>query len=158
MDLLDRPNRPPESVELPPRRGGEASAEVIVHVVGEIDICTEPALTRCLAAQLQPGRHLTSLIVDLSAVTYISAGGFAALLAAATNAQHRCVAFSVTSCSPPVLRLLAVIDPDHALTVRADSGRADRPRSSGCATTPHRSERSGACGRSGLLAQPTLRG
>ena len=144
MDLLDRPHRPPEPVELPPRRGGAASAEVIVQIVGEIDICTEPALTRCLAAQLQPGRHLTSLVVDLSAVTYIGVRGVAALLTAATNAQHRDVAFSVTACSPPVLRLLAVIDPDHTLTVRADSGRADPPRSSGCARTPHRSVRSGA--------------
>jgi len=140
MDLVDRPNRPPEPVELPPRRGGPDSAEVIVHVVGEIDICTEPALTRLLAAQLQPGRHLTSLVVDLSAVTYIGVRGFAALLTAATNAQHRCVAFSVAACSPPVLRLLAVIDPDHTLTVRADSGRAGRPGSSGRARTRHRSE------------------
>ena len=101
MDLLDRPNRPPEPVELPPRRGGAASAEVIVHVVGEIDICTEPALTRCLAAHLQPGRQLTSLVVDLSAVTYIGVCGFAALLTAATNARHRCVAFSLAACSPP---------------------------------------------------------
>ena len=140
MDLLDRPNRPPEPVELRPHSAAAASAEVIVHVVGEIDICTEPALTRCLAAQLQPARHLTSLVVDMSSVTYIGVQGIAALLTAATNAQHRDVAFSVANCSPPVLRLLAVIDPDHILTVRADSGRAGRPRSSGCARTRHRSE------------------
>jgi anti-anti-sigma factor len=115
-------------------------AEVIVHVFGEIDICTEPALTRCLAAQLQPARHLTSLVVDLSSVTYIGVRGFAVLLTAATNAQHRDVAFCVAACSPPVLRLLAVIDPDHTLTVRADSGRAGRPGSSGCARARHRSE------------------
>jgi anti-anti-sigma factor len=140
MDLLDRPNRPPEPVELRPRGGGAASAEVIVHIVGEIDICTEPALTRCLAAQLQPARHLTSLVVDLSSVSYIGVRGFAALLTAAANAQHRDVAFCVAACSPPVLRLLAVIDPDHTLTVRAHSGRAGRPRSSGCARIRHRSE------------------
>ena len=140
MDLLDRPNRPPEPTELRPHSAASASAEVIVHVVGEIDICTEPALARCLAAQLQPARHLTSLVVDLSSVTYIGVQGIAALLTAATNAQHRDVAFSVANCSPPVLRLLAVIDPDHTLTVRADSGRAGRPRSSGCARTRHRSE------------------
>ena len=66
MSLLDHPNGPPKPVELRPRSGGAASAEVIVHVVGEIDICTEPALARCLAAQLQPARHLTSLVVDMS--------------------------------------------------------------------------------------------
>jgi anti-sigma B factor antagonist len=133
MDLLDRPNGSPEPTELRPHASASASAEVIVHVVGEIDICTEPALTRCLAAQLQPARLLTSLVVDMSSVTYIGVQGIAALLTAATNAQHRDVAFSVANCSPPVLRLLAVIDPDHTLTVRADSGRAGRPRSSGCA-------------------------
>jgi anti-anti-sigma factor len=136
MDLLDRPNGSPEPVELRPRSGGAASAEVIVHVVGEIDICTEPALTRCLAAQLQPARHLTSLVVDMSSVTYIGVQGIAALLTAATDAQHRDVAFSVAECSPQVLQLLAVIDPDHTLTVLADSGRAGRPGSSGCARTP----------------------
>ena len=60
---------------------------MIVHVVGEIDICTEPALARCLAAQLQPARHLTSLVVDMSSVTYIGVQGIAALLTAATNAN-----------------------------------------------------------------------
>ena len=86
MDLLDGQNGPPQPVERRPRRAGGSSAEVIVHVVGEIDICTEPALTRCLAAQLQPTRHLTSLVVDLSSVTYVGVRGFAALLTAATNA------------------------------------------------------------------------
>ena len=76
----------------------------------------------------------------MSSVTYIGVQGIAALLTAATNAQHRDVAFSVANCSPPVLRLLAVIDPDHILTVRVDSGRAGRPRSSGCARTRHRSK------------------
>ena len=140
MDLLDHPNGPPEPVELRSRSGGTPSVEVIVHVVGEIDICTEPALARCLAAQLQPARHLTSLVVDMSSVTYIGVRGFAALLIAATNAQHRDVAFSVADCSPQVLRLLAVLDPDHTLTVRADSGRAGRLKSSGCAPTPPRSQ------------------
>jgi anti-anti-sigma factor len=102
-------------------------------------------LARCLDAQLQPARHLTSLVVDLSSVTFVGVRGFAALLTAATKAQHRDVAFCVAACSPQVLRLLAVIDPDHALTVRAESRHARHvggPRSSGCARTRHRSIRS----------------
>ena len=143
MDLLDGQNRPPQPVERRLRSGGGPAAEVIVHVVGEIDICTEPALTRCLAAQLQPARHLTSLVVDLSSVVFVGVRGFAALLAAATTAHHRNVAFCLVGCSPQVLRLLAVIDPDHTLTVRADSGHARhgcRARSSGYTRTRHRSE------------------
>jgi anti-anti-sigma factor len=143
MDLLDGRNGPPQPVERRPRSAGGSSAEVIVHVVGEIDICTEPALTRCLAAQLQPGRHLTGLVVDLSAVVFVGVRGFTALLTAATNAHHRNVAFCLVGCSPQVLRLLAVIDPDHTLTVRADTGRPRlgcRPRSSGYTRTRHRSE------------------
>jgi anti-anti-sigma factor len=69
---------------------GATRAEVIVHVVGVIDICTEPALGRCLAAQLQPARRLTSLVVDLSSVTYIGVRRLATLLDAATTA-HRSV-------------------------------------------------------------------
>lgn len=143
MDLLDGQNRPPQPVERRLRSGGDSSAEVIVHVVGEIDICTEPAMTRCLAAQLQPARHLTSLVVDLSSVTFIGVRGFDALLAAATHAHHRNVAFCLVGCNPWVLRLLALIDPAHTLTVRADSGHARhgcRPRSSGFTRTRHRSE------------------
>jgi len=140
MDLLDRPNGPPEPSDLRPHSAASASAEVIVHVLGEIDICTEPALARCLAVQLQPAHHLTSLVVDMSSVTDIGVQGIAALLTAATNARHRDVTFSVANCSPPVLRLLAVIDPDDILTIRVDSGRAGRPRSSGCARTRHRSK------------------
>ena len=131
MDLLDRPNGPPEPSDLRPHSAASASAEVIVHVLGEIDICTEPALARCLAVQLQPAHHLTSLVVDMSSVTDIGVQGIAALLTAATNAQHRDVAFCVAGCSPPVLRLLAVVDPNHTLTVRADSGRAGRPAVNG---------------------------
>ena len=104
MDLLDRPNGPPQPVERRLQNVGGSPAEVIIHVVGEIDICTEPALTRCLAAQLQPARHLTSLVVDLSSVTYIGVRGFAALLAAATNAHHRNVAFCLVGPSSQVLR------------------------------------------------------
>lgn len=139
MDLLDRPDRTPHTDEPRPRSGCGASAEVIVHVVGEIDICTEPALARCLAAQLQPARRLTSLVVDLSSVTYIGVRGIAALLTAAVDAQRRDVAFCVAGCSPQVRRLLAVVDPDHALTVR-DCGRVGRSSSSGCARTRHRSQ------------------
>lgn len=140
MNLIDRPNGAPGPVGLPI---GGSSAEVIVHVVGEIDIFTEPALTRRLDAQLQPARHLTSLVVDLSSVAFIGVRGFAALLAAATNAHHRDVAFSLVGCGPGVLRLLAVLDPEHTLTVRADSGHArngGRPRSSGFARTRNRSQ------------------
>jgi anti-sigma B factor antagonist len=144
MDLLDRPNEPPEPTELRPHSAASAS-EVIVHVVGEIDICTEPALARCLAAQLRPARLLTSLVVDMSSVTYIGVHGIAALLTAATNAQHRDVAFSVANCSPPVLRLLAVLDPDHIVPIRADSAVPDRR----AAPEPGTARRSGACGRSG---------
>jgi anti-anti-sigma factor len=147
MDLLDRPYGPPEPIDLRPDSAAAASVEVIVHVVGEIDICTEPALARCLAAQLQPARHLTSLVVDLSSVTYIGVRGFAALLTAATNAQHRDVAFCVAACSPPVLRLLAVIDPNHILGVpiRAAPAVPDRR----AAPEPGTARRSGASERSG---------
>ena len=143
MDLLDRPNGPPQPVERRLRSVGGSLAEVIVHIVGEIDICTEPALTRCLAAQLQPARHLTSLVVDLSSVPFVGVRGFAALLTAATNAHHRNVAFCLVDPSRQVLRLLAVLDPDHALAVRARPGQARdgcRPRSSGFTRTRHRSE------------------
>jgi anti-anti-sigma factor len=115
---------------------------VIVHLVGDIDICTEPAMTRCLAAQLQPARHLTSLVVDLSLVAFAGVRAFDALLTAATKAHHRDVAFYLVNPSPQVLRLLAVIDPAHTLTVRADLSPARhgcRPRSSGFARTRHRS-------------------
>ncbi|MDF2711652.1 MAG: hypothetical protein K0R62_7304 [Nonomuraea muscovyensis] len=145
MDLLDGQNGPPQPVERRPRRAGGSSAEVIVHVVGEIDICTEPALTRCLAAQLQPTRHLTSLVVDLSSVTYVGVRGFAALLTAATNA---------TTATPPPQRRVLPGRPQpagsstprrhrpgpHPDCPRRRAGHAGRPSSSGYGRTRHRSE------------------
>jgi len=153
MDLRDRrQNVPSERVEHRLRSEGVPPAEVIFHVGGEIDIYTEPALTRCLNAQLQPGRHLAALVVDLSAVTFVGARGFAALLTVATNASRRDVAFCLAGCSPQILRVLAVLDTDNMLTVRPDADhlrRTRRHRPSGTARTRHRSEVRRLRGRAG---------
>jgi anti-anti-sigma factor len=109
------------------RRGG-SSTEVTVHVIGEIDLLTEPALTRCLTEQLQPPRGVASLVVDLSSVTFVGARGLSALLAFANSATSRDVEFRVAGCSQQVLRCLDIIDPHDTLPRQARPRRAASPR------------------------------
>ncbi|GAA1183366.1 STAS domain-containing protein [Pseudonocardia alaniniphila] len=109
------------------RRGG-SSAEVTVHVIGEIDLLTEPALTRCLAEQLRPPCEIGSLVVDLTSVTFVGARGLSALLAFANSATSRDVEFRVAGCSPQVLRCLDIIDPHDTLPRQARPRRSGSPR------------------------------
>jgi anti-anti-sigma factor len=109
------------------RRGG-SPAEVTVHVIGEIDLLTEPALTRCLAEQLRPPREIERLVVDLTSVTFVGARGLSALLAFANSATSRDVEFRVAGCSPQVLRCLDIIDPHDTLPRQARPRRSASPR------------------------------
>jgi anti-anti-sigma factor len=109
------------------RRGGSPT-EVTVHVIGEIDLLTEPALTRCLTEQLRPPREVASLVVDLTSVTFVGARGLSALLAFANSAISRDVEFRVAGCSPQVLRCLDIIDPNDTLPRQARPRRAGSSR------------------------------
>ena len=99
---------------------GGPPTEVTVHVSGEIDLFTEPALTRCLTEQLRTGPGLSSLVVDLSSVTFVGARGLSALLEVASIATRHDVAFRVVGCSRQVLRCLDIIDPHDTLPRQAD--------------------------------------
>jgi anti-anti-sigma factor len=120
---------------------GGPPTEVTVHVSGEIDLFTEPALTCCLTEQLQTTPDLSSLVVDLSSVTFVGARGLSALLSVAHNATCRGIAFRVAGCSRQVLRCLDIIDPHETLPRQAACGTAEggrhradretRPRSGG---------------------------
>lgn len=59
---------------------------VVIHVSGEIDTLTAPALSEQLAQRL-PNAPL--VVLDLSAVTFLGSAGLAALVAAKDDAAQR---------------------------------------------------------------------
>lgn len=70
------------SFELELRAEGPAT---IASVAGTVDAVTAPRLAEALQAEVAAGRH--RLVVDLSAVEYVSSAGLRALLAAVKAAR-----------------------------------------------------------------------
>ena len=79
-----------------------------VRAVGELDVATAPQLVECLDAQLGAGAAI--LVVDLGGVTFCSAAGLGALIAARHRAQAARAELLLGDCSIPVLRLLALAE------------------------------------------------
>lgn len=58
----------------------------MVSVVGRVDSATAPQFTQALDAQMEKG--IFKLVVDMSALEYMSSAGFRALLAAQRNCKR----------------------------------------------------------------------
>ena len=121
-----------------PRRRGDRH----LHRTGPDEMSGRTTATH--ASSHQSGRR--PLVGDLRRLR-----GFAALLTAATNAHHRNVAFCLGGLSPQVLRHLAVIDPDHTLTVHAGAPATPAVPDRRAMAEPGTARRSGASGTSGDL-------
>jgi anti-sigma B factor antagonist len=93
-------------------------SQVVLHVTGEIDMATAPALAEALQFGVRTAGSGTDLIADLTAVTFIDARGLAALLEAADTARSSGVVFQVTGCSPCMLRLLALTGTRDLMDIR----------------------------------------
>jgi anti-sigma B factor antagonist len=86
-----------------------------VALDGEIDIATCPAVRESLTAAISAGN--VRLAVDMSAVSFIDAGGIGALVAAANAARSAGGGLSLVAPSWQVRRLLDVLQMDQVLPV-----------------------------------------
>ncbi len=59
---------------------------VVVEVVGELDMVTAPRLTNAVAAE--PGPDTTSLVVDLSGITFLATAGITELVSLRTRTSE----------------------------------------------------------------------
>jgi anti-anti-sigma factor len=90
--------------------------EALVHVDGEIDAGTAPALGQALDAAVDRG--MRTVVVDAAEVTFIDSSGLSVLVAAHKRLQVDGGELVVAHASAPVRRLLGIAGLDRVLTVR----------------------------------------
>ncbi len=108
-------HRPPGTVQPGPtpapllldlhRQGPDAA---VVHVCGELDRATAPTLASCVNELLDTGSRCTTLVIDLTAMTFLDLGGLNLLLDAHQQAAARGTTFGLAGCGRQVLRILEI--------------------------------------------------
>lgn len=91
-------------------------AATVLTVRGEVDMVTAPALAQEVGAALREAPAL--LVVDLTAVRFLSSAGLAVLVDAQARATSGTV-FRVVANSPGTLRVLELTGLDRTLAVHA---------------------------------------
>jgi len=90
--------------------------ETVVRVRGEIDLHTAPELGAALADALK--LHPYTLLIDLSAVTFMDSSACRCLVRANRTANHAAVALELAGVDGPKLLILQILGLDKALTLR----------------------------------------
>ena len=97
----------------PPMRGRfhldvchEDPGEVVIYVVGELDIATTPVLRGSLWDLFDVDTPWSTLEVDLSAAPFVDVSAAGLLLNAHRRAEERGSTLSLTHCSAQLVRLL----------------------------------------------------
>lgn len=114
---------------------------VVVHVVGEVDSYTAPALDLCLQSQTrQP--QLRELVVHLGQVTFLGAAGIKVLAQAHRRCRRRGARLVIrTGGRPSVLRPLQLAGLADLVAVDPPRSRRARPRSHRTGGRPKASRR-----------------
>lgn len=118
------PGRDPPGLPLLRLLAGSAAGDAVLRLAGEIDITTADSVTaavdRCLRDR--PAR----LCLDLRAVTFCDCAGARALRQARQQATAAGTAVRVAGLSPPVRRLLALLEATDLLTGAESPGRDEQ--------------------------------
>lgn len=93
---------------------------VVIHVVGEVDLVSAPALRASLDEQLEAS---AALLVNLTETAFFGAAGLSELVHAAAVARDRAVRLAVAA-GRPVLRPLQVTGLDRQLATYPDLAAA----------------------------------
>jgi len=84
----------------------ERPDETVIYVSGELDRATAPALASCIHPLLHAHPRRATLILDLTATTFVDACGLDLLLDTHRQATARETAFWLAGCRPQLMRLL----------------------------------------------------
>jgi anti-anti-sigma factor len=87
----------------------------IAELSGELDIASAPALREQLLSLLRPGS--SSLVVDLSKVSFADASGLAVLVSTARHARLLGGCLRLAAVSPPVAQVLRITGLDRNLAI-----------------------------------------
>lgn len=107
----------PPSGELHAHVTRPAPETVVLHVAGEVDTLTAPALDSAVTTELElaPPR----LVLDLTGVTFLASRGLAVLVRAAALAEERGTRVELVSQRRAVLRPLEITRTTHLFTIHS---------------------------------------
>lgn len=95
-------------------------ASIVVHVAGEVDLCTAPALASELAEAMTSEGAASRVVVDLDGVRFLDARGLAALVQAWGFGAGRGRELVLSRPSAMVRRLLKITDLEAVLHVEGE--------------------------------------
>ena len=95
----------------------QCPAAVVVHVSGEIDLCTAPTLSTCLTTQLHNSNPPPVLVLDLAEVSFLSCAGLRVLFDTQHEATQRGTILRLVNCSAAVHRLLGLPNLHHDFSI-----------------------------------------
>ncbi|MGZ4749397.1 MAG: STAS domain-containing protein [Oryzihumus sp.] len=92
--------------------GGDAR----VRLVGELDMATASQLVSLVETLLRGGHR--DVVLDLTGLTFVDAGGLAGLVAAHTLCRNEEADLTISGCRPLTQQLLALTGLSDLLTIR----------------------------------------
>lgn len=99
------------------------AGEVVVTVLGEIDMATGPLLSECLAAAIPDATR--RLVIDLSGTTFIDSTGLALFVRAQQQLRHRGAELILRAPQAAARQVLAISGLDTVMTIQASAPRED---------------------------------
>jgi anti-anti-sigma factor len=106
-------------MEITPKNHENAT---ILAVAGRIDTATAPVLELAINQEIEQ-RH-RKILLDFSAVSYISSGGLRVLLATAKKLKNPGDRFALCSLSPEVMKILKLAGFTSIFSISPDEGEA----------------------------------
>src|SRR5512138_1058162 len=94
----------------------------VIAVAGRIDTATAPALEQAINQEID-GQH-RKILLDFSAVSYISSGGLRVLLATAKKLKNPGDRFGLCSLSPEVMKILKLAGFTSIFSISPSEGEA----------------------------------
>ncbi len=91
---------------------------VVLRLHGELDMATSPLLDRALTTMFNDST--TSVVIDLSCLTFLDSSGISMLLGAGRQAEAAGLDFLVRSPNRPVLKALRLTGVDRIIAIEAD--------------------------------------
>ena len=94
----------------------------ILSIAGRIDTATAPALEQAINGEIE--RQHRKIVLDFSAVSYISSGGLRVLLSTAKKLKNPGDKFALCSLSPEVMKILKLAGFTSIFSISPTEGEA----------------------------------
>ena len=113
---------PVEELELRVGAEGAEGTDVVVHLIGELDLSTAGRLRSALHCLYESGT--TSLVLDLGQLGFVDSTGLSEFVAALKHCRERGGDVVLRSPTPAATRVLNISGLDQVFTIVSDNGAA----------------------------------